>query len=725
MNRILSFLSLYLLITTPSIADEGMWLPHLIEKYNISDMRKQGFKLSAEDIYSINKPSIKDAIVHFGRGCTGELVSANGLLITNHHCGLGNIQSHSSIENDYITNGFWAKSLDEELPNTNLTVTFLVKIEDVTSLVLKGVTSNLSERDREKLIASNSKTIADSAIAGTHYAARIAPMFYGNQYILFINEVFRDVRLVGAPPKDIGNFGGDTDNWMWPRHTGDFSLFRIYADKDNKPAAYSPSNVPYKPKYFLPISTKGVKENDFTMVFGYPGTTQQFITSHEVDYVVNSSNPMKIDLRTKRLEIMDNFMKSNDTVRIKYTSKYAGVANAWKKWIGERNGLVRLNAVSRKVELETNFATWVAANPNRVAEYGHLLGKFAQLQDSIKPLLVARDLEREAFKAVELFRFVTDFKLLVNEASNGVMFDSVKVAKMANSMTANAKRFYKDYHTATDKNIFAATMEVFRNDMEKPSMPNGLFPPKLSALYQAAEGNWKIASHLLFKQSVFTDSTKLFEILSSFSAEKAATLKNDIAYSINYQFDSIFLVNVNLPYQLLSDEINVLYRTYVKGLMEMQPNRVFFPDANSTIRVAYGKVKGYSPRDAVDFTHFTTLDGIIQKSKMGVYDYVVPQKLVDLHLKKDYGRWAENGTVPVAFVATNHTSGGNSGSPVLNAKGELVGINFDRVWEGTMSDIMFDSNVCRNISLDIRYLLFIVDKYAGAGHLISEMKLVE
>jgi hypothetical protein len=718
MIRILFFLSLSFLLVQPSVAEEGMWLPHLIGKYNIDEMKKQGFKLTAEDIYSANKPSIKDAIVHFGGGCTGELISPNGLIITNHHCGLGSIQRHSSVENDYITNGFWAMNQSEELPNTNLTVTSLVKMEDVTSRILQGVSPDMAENLRQAVIAANTQAIADSATKGTHYTARISSMFYGNQYILFINEVFKDVRLVGAPPKSIGNFGADTDNWMWPRHTGDFSLFRIYANKDNKPADYSPNNVPYKSKYFLPISLKGVKENDFTLVYGYPGTTQQFITSNEVNYIANTSNPLKIDLRAKRLDIMGDFMRYNDTVRIKYTSKHANVANAWKKWIGERNGLIRLGAVDKKVQLERQFNIWANQNPSGV-KYRTLLQEFDELQKEMLPLQLARDLEREAFKAIEMFRFVSGFSTLVNEYSSPSI-DSIKANRLAIGLMASSKSFFKDYHLQTDKNIFVAMMEMLQKQLEPE-----LFPSLLKKQLNENQGNWKAVSHLLYKQSVFADSLVLMGILRNVNATAVSKLKNDPFFAINSQFDSLFLVNVNSPYRQKSADLDILYRRYVKGLMEMQPNRVFYPDANSTLRVTYGKVKGYSPRDAVDYLHFTTLNGIIDKSKMGVYDYVVPQKLIDLYNKKDFGRWVVNGTVPVAFIASNHTSGGNSGSPVLNAKGQLVGINFDRVWEGTMSDIMFDPAVCRNISLDIRYVLFIIDKYAGAGYLINEMKLVE
>ena len=697
-------------------ADEGMWLPMLIQKYNFADMQSKGFKLTAEDIYSINQPSIKDAIVIFGGGCTGEVISPEGLLITNHHCGYGNIQSHSSIEHDYLTDGFWAMSRSEELPNPGLTVSFLVRMDDVTKDVLEGVTDKMTESQRVEQVKKNSEDISKKVTEGTHYSARVTPMFNGNQYFVFIYEVFTDVRLVGAPPSNVGKFGGDTDNWMWPRHTGDFSMFRIYADKDNKPAQYSADNVPFTPKRHLPISLKGVEPNDFTMVYGYPGTTQQFVTSQVVNEVVNISNPLKISLRDARLEIMENYMRQNDTVRIQYASKQAGVANAWKKWIGERNGLIRLDAINKKQDIEKNFNQWVNQNPNRTKEYGHLLKRFDELYTARKPLLVASDLGREAFLAVELIRFASQF----NTAINSKLADNEVSDNTLETLVSRSRNFYKDYYQPIDKEIFAETMKVYAQ-----TLPDSLHPNALKQLLANNGNDWSVAADKLFNESVFTDSTRIINALADFSKENAGKFKNDIAFQLFAQYDSIFAASINSNYREINQELDLLYRTYIKGLMEMQPNKTFSPDANFTLRVTYGKIEGYFPADAVEYTHLTTLDGIAEKAQMGVYDYVVPEKLLKLQAEKDYGRWEVNGSVPVCFLASNHTSGGNSGSPVINADGHLVGINFDRVWEGTMSDIMFDPNMCRNISIDIRYALFIIDKYAGAGHLLNEMTLIE
>lgn len=695
-------------------ADEGMWLPMLIEKYNFTDMQSKGFKLTAEDIYSINQPSIKDAIVIFGRGCTGEVISPEGLLITNHHCGYGVIQRHSSVEHDYLTDGFWAMSRQEELPNPGLTVRFLVRMDDVTEQILVGVDSKMKETEREKKIQDNITSLSKKIVEGTHYSARITPMFYGNQYFAFIYEEFLDVRLVGAPPSSIGKFGGDTDNWMWPRHTGDFALFRIYADKDNKPAEYSPDNVPYTPKRHLPISLKGVEPGDFTMVYGYPGSTQQYITSQAVNQVVNVSNPMNIALRDARLKIMETYMRQNDTVRIQYASKQAGVANAWKKWIGERNGLIRLDAVDKKQALEAQFAQWVNENPSRKNEFGDLLPRFNSLYSRREPLLVASDLGREAFMAVEIIRFASQFSRLLANPEKDID------AQSAQRMVDATRSFYKDYYQPIDREVFAEMMSAYSQRLH-----DSLQPAALKDLYLLNSMSWENAASSLFSQSVFADSSKLIALLTNFDKVAAETLANDKVFELYKQHDNLYGKSVNRYVTSINQELNILYRSYVKGLMEMQPDKIFYPDANMTLRVTYGSVNGYFPSDAVEYTHQTTLDGIAEKAQMEVYDYVVPQRLLDLHAAKDYGRWAVNGTVPVAFIASNHTSGGNSGSPVVNAQGHLIGVNFDRVWEGTMSDIMFDPDMCRNISLDIRYALFIIDKFAGAGHLLKEMTLIE
>ncbi|MDD2196414.1 MAG: S46 family peptidase [Bacteroidales bacterium] len=712
---ILSTLAIILFVPFGVIADQGMWLPMLIGKYNIEDMQSKGFKLTAEDVYSINQPSIKDAIVIFGRGCTGELISPEGLLITNHHCGYGVIQSHSSVEHDYLTHGFWAMTRQEELHNPGLTVRFLVRMDDVTERVLSAIPDGAGEQVRDSIVGVVGHKITEEATSDNHYTARVMPMFYGNQYFLFIYEEFLDVRLVGAPPSDIGKFGGDTDNWMWPRHTGDFSLFRIYADKDNNPAAYSPDNVPYTPKRFLPISLKGVNPGDFTMVYGYPGSTQQYASSQAVAHVVDDLNPLNISLRDARLKVMEQHMRQSDTVRIKYASKQAGVANAWKKWIGERNGLIRLDAIEKKQQLEKNFEEWVNESPIRVEEYGHLLNSFDELYATRKPLSIAASLSREAFYAVELLQLVRQFGGLLNNVDNSKLSE-----EQYSRLIDYTRDFYKNYHKPIDVEIFTTMMSQLSD-----ILPPALTPLALEELKPENSDDWYAIALGVYSQSVFADSTALISMLADSTSSRINVLQNDIMYRLSNQFDSIYSASVYPSLRDINSKLDLLYRTYVKGLMQMNPNAVYYPDANFTLRVTYGKIEGYFPSDGKEYMHQATLDGIAEKSRLDVYDYTVPQRLLDLYETKDYGKWEVNGTIPVTFLASNHTSGGNSGSPVINAEGHLVGVNFDRVWEGTMSDIMFDPDMCRNISIDIRYALFIIDKYASAGHLLEEMTLIE
>lgn len=666
------FLLLVLIVfgALPVFADEGMWLPSLISQ-RIKDMQAKGFKLSAEDIYSINQSSLKDAIVHFGGGCTGELISDEGLLITNHHCGFGQIQSHSSVEHDYLKDGFWAMKRSEELPNPGLTVSFLEYMEDVTDRVLKGYREGMTEQQRTELVRKNTEEIVNKATGGNeNLRASVSPLYYGNQYYLFVYKVFRDVRLVGAPPSSIGKFGGDTDNWMWPRHTGDFSLFRVYADKNNEPAAYSEDNVPYKPKRFFNISAKGVKEGDFTMVYGFPGRTNEYIMSDAVEQIAKVSNPHKIKLRTLRLDVQRREMAKDQAVRIKYASKNASVSNSWKKWQGEMKGIIRLKAIENKKEFERNFARWAKGKP----EYEGLVEKMHDLYSSISELSLVSDYQSEALNAVELLRF-------------------------AGTEQKNPENFYKNYYMPIDKDIFIALFNEYNKSI--PDKYKSPYFKKQMSEYGTAE--------------VWADA-----IFNGPDMEKAAEIYRET--------NEYFSENIKPVLDSVNREINLLYRTYMRGQMEYDKavggTKVFYPDANSTLRVAYGNVKGYSPADAVYYLPGSTLEGIIQKDNPEIYDYDIPQKLRDLHAAGDYGTWETDGSVPVAFIATNHTSGGNSGSPVLDAEGNLIGVNFDRVWEGTMSDVVYDPQVCRNIALDIRYALFIIDKLAGAQHLLDEMNII-
>jgi hypothetical protein len=698
-------------------ADEGMWLPLLVGKQKMKEMKASGLKLKAEDLYSINNNSLKEAIVQFGGGCTGELISNEGLLITNHHCGYGEIQKHSTIEHNYLEDGFWAMSKQEELPNPGLTVKFLVRMEDVTENVLSGITEATPEPEREKLIKLHSAALIKAAVEGTHYVADVKPLFYGNQYFMYVYEVFSDVRLVGAPPSSIGKFGGDTDNWMWPRHTGDFSIFRIYANKDNKPAVYSPNNVPYKPKRFLSISIKGVKEGDFTMVYGYPGRTQQFLTSFAVKQVVEQENPAKIALRAKRLEIMAADMAADPKVRIMYSAKYASVGNSWKKWIGEAGGLKEVRGVERKEANEVQFKRWVNADAARMQAYGDVMPQFEKLYSEYSPLVKSRDYFREAVGAVEVLRLANSYGLWAAQFNNKGSFspsDSIKLQAFG----ASVELFYKDYNPATDKKIFVAMLSAYLEKAPSQFIPVGLLDD-----YKQSTSFVETLANSIFSSSLFVDSTKAMLLWTNIDSSSAKIILNDPAYKLYNDIYIAYDKGVTADLERVERQLELAYRKYVKATMEMENDKVFYPDANSTLRIAFGKVGGFSPRDGVIYKYYTTLGGVIEKDNPDIYDYDVSEKLKTMYNTSDYGQYGNKGQLNVAFIATNHTTGGNSGSPVLNAKGELVGVNFDRAWEGTMSDILFDSSRCRNIALDIRYALFIIDKYAGATWLLNEMKI--
>lgn len=695
-------LTLGIFAETTASADEGMWLPSLISE-RIGDMQSKGFRLSAEDIYSVNQASLKDAVVLFGRGCTGEVVSAEGLLLTNHHCGYSQIQKHSSVEHDYLRDGFWALTRNEELPNKGLTVSFLERMEDVTLRVLEGVTPALTETKRDSIVKANTvRLVKEATSEGRGLRATVESLYYGNQYFLFLYREYSDVRLVGAPPSSIGKFGGDTDNWMWPRHTGDFSIFRIYADKDNNPAEYSEDNVPYTPKKFFKISLGGVQEGDFTFVYGFPGRTQEYIMSEGVRYVSEVSDPAKIALRTMRLDIQRKYMSQSQKVRIQYSSKNASVANAWKKWQGEMKGINRLGTVEAKREYEKRFAEWAAGT-----EYSTILPRLDSLYRALEPYTFAKEYYSETAATVELCRFAAS---VAQEIARG---DNESAASMSEA-------FFKDYCLPIDKESFVATMSAFVKDVPAEFHPE--YMDGELARYGSV-GKWADA---LFGESVFADAKKVAKL----EAADSLVMRSDPAVRFANEFRKWYGSDV-YPYERrLNQEITLLYRDYMRGQMAFEPEKSFFPDANLTLRVAYGSIAGYAPADGVYYEPVSTLEGIMEKDNPEIFDYNIPQRLRDIYAAKDYGQWAittANGkkTVPVCFIATNHTSGGNSGSPVINKDGNLIGLNFDRVWEGTMSDIVFDPDYCRNISLDIRYVLFTIDKLAGASHLLKEMVFVK
>ena len=702
-------------------ADEGMWLPSLISQ-RIGDMQAKGFRLSAEDIYSINQASLKDAVVLFGGGCTGELISSEGLLLTNHHCGYAQIQKHSSVEHDYLKDGFWAMDRSEELPNPGLEVWFLDRMEDVTEAVLDGYEPGMTEQQRDSVVRTNSEAIAGKAEKdGTGLRADVESLYYGNQYFLFVYRVFKDVRLVGAPPSSIGKFGGDTDNWMWPRHTGDFSIFRIYADKDNNPAEYSEDNVPYIPKKYFKISLGGVSEGDFTFIYGFPGRTQEYIVSEAVRYISEISDPHKIALRTLRLDIQDRYMSASQAVRIQYSSKNAAVSNSWKKWQGEMRGIRKMNTVETKKENERLFEEWAAGS-----EYSGIVGRLDSLYRLMEPYAFAADYYNETARAIELTSFAAEYARRLEKAAGVSSPDEATQARESAKRLAAA--FYKDYYMPIDKESFIALMDMFDRNI-----PSG-FKPEYFTESMGRYGSAEAWADSLFGNSVFSDSSALTKTVAAACADGVGTditlLTDDPAVEFGNEFRKWYMEGIRSVVQRLGSEITLLYRDYMKGQMEFNKDRAFYPDANLTLRVAYGSVQGYSPADGTYYLPMSTIEGIMQKDNPDIFDYNIPQRLRDIYAEKDYGEWTVTDasgrlTVPVCFIATNHTSGGNSGSPVINADGDLIGINFDRVWEGTMSDIVFDPDLCRNISLDIRYVLFIIDKVAGAGHLIDEMTFTD
>lgn len=694
-------------------AKEGMWIPSLLQKYNIEEMSQMGFKLSAEDIYSVNQASMKDAVVLFGGGCTGGIISNDGLLITNHHCGFGEIQAHSSVEHDYLTNGFWAMKRSEELANPGLTVQFLVKMEDVTDKILKNVTDKMDRIMRLDTIQKNIERIKKEHIKGTGYSADIKPLFNGNQYFIYIYEVFKDIRLVGAPPVSIGKFGGDTDNWVWPRHTGDFSLFRIYAGKDNKPAVYSPENVPYHPKKFFPINLKGLKEGDFTMVFGYPGTTQRYIPSQAVNLIMNQSDPAKVAIRTVKLNIWAERMKTNPKIRIQYADKYVSASNSWKKWQGEVKGLQRLDAVNVKRAGEVEFKKWVATDPGRIQKYATILTDFEKLYAEYLPYQVTNDYYTECIqRGSDIFTLASKFEPIETAK------DDEQLKKEIKKLREYLVSYFKDYDKTTDELVWLALMKIYVTKVDQKFMSENL----IKLIPDITEYNY---STKIYEKSILTDSLKINNILNNFSRKSIKRLQKDPVYALYKMIRQHYRDNVDLIFRDLYSDIGVVQKKYTTAIMEMNEGKRIMADANLTLRISYGKIEGYKPADGVTFKCFTTLKGIIEKDNTEIYDYNVPESLRKLYRTRDFGQYMnESGEVPVAFCASNHTTGGNSGSPVVNAQGELIGLNFDRSWEGTMSDIIYDPEQCRNIALNMQYALFIIDKFAGAGYLLKEMEIV-
>ena len=688
----------------------GMWIPSLLQGMNEKEMKNLGMKMSVKDIYDVNQSSLKDAVPHFNGGCTSEVISPKGLILTNHHCGFDAIQNHSTVEHDYLTNGFWAYKMEEELPNENLVVTFIVRIEDVTTKVLEGTSNLTSEAEKQKKIQDNISALSVSLPKEAWQENKIRTFFEGNQYMLFVTETFNDVRLVGAPPSSIGKFGNDTDNWVWPRHTGDFSLFRIYADKNNHPASYSKDNIPYTPKHFLPISLDGVTEDDFTMVFGYPGKTNEYLPAVAIAQIANELNPAKIEVRDHALKVADGFMRKDNAIKIQYASKYASIANYWKKWIGETQGLKKSDAVAIKKNQEIAFQEKVL-KAGKQAEYGNLLSDFEKDYTEIAPYALARDYFTEvALRNTELLS--VGFKLYQLEQVYNSKGEQAFTDRK-NNLIAGLADFYKDFNPTVDEKVFEQLIDLYATKVPKEFLPTNL--SNINATHLATE---------IYGQSKLVDYKSLKELLSGDSKTVLAHLNADKGFLLIKGMADKFLKEVAPKYEEINLRITALQRTYMKAQLELNKDTRIFPDANSTLRVTYGKVKGYAPKDATLYRPITYLDGVMEKYIPGDYEFDVPTKLINLYKTKNYGVYGENGKMPVCFIATNHTTGGNSGSPAIDAKGNLIGLNFDRVWEGTMSDIYYDPNICRNIMVDARYILFIIDKFAGAKNIIDELKLV-
>ena len=713
----------FLLVCLASIcigqSNGGMWLPNLLAEFNEEEMQSLGMQISAQDIYDVNTGSLKDAIVHFGGFCTGEVISAQGLVLTNHHCGYGQIQSHSTVEDNYLDDGFWAMDQAEELPNPGLYVKFINKIEDVTAYATNGVTDDMSLEARNEKINANLKIFEEKASLGEFEELEVKAFYAGNQYYAFYTISYPDVRLVGAPPSSIGKFGADTDNWVWPRHTGDFSLFRIYADKDNNPAAYSEDNVPYTPKHYLPINISGAVEGDFTMVFGFPGRTNEYLPASAVAQTAKVVDPARVAMRDVALKVMDKYMRADEATKIKYASKFASIANYWKKWIGEMQGLERSKAVAKKSAYEQDFQSRIENNQEWKTKYGTLLAELNETYTQLQPYAEVNAYHSELTGRNTLMlnvAYYMDRLVTMYETDGPEAYESFK-GRLLNYLQGQ----YKNYDEEVEAEVFAALINLY---FEK--VPGKFLDQELMPIIGKTKDQANTFAKALYKSSQITSFEQLEEILALPGEEAIAAIKKDEMVKFYQKLNSPFKTTVEPYYKKYNDRAIDLQRTYMEAQLEVFSDKRFFPDANSTMRVTYGQVKGYYPKDAVYYGTHTYLDGVMEKYVPGDYEFDVPTKLIHLHNKKDYGDYAaDNGKLPVNFIASNHTTGGNSGSPAIDANGNLIGLNFDRAWEGTMSDINYDPAICRNIMVDARYILFIIDKYAGAEHLIKEMTLVK
>ena len=704
-KKLTSILLLFLVNIHVALAEEGMLIPSLIAAFE-SDMKAKGMKLSADEIYSVNHSSLKDAIFQFGGGCTAELVSSKGLLLTNHHCGYSQIQSHSSLENDYLRNGYWAQNQSQELKNPGLTASRIVRIEDVTNAILSGISSRADNASMEAIM----KKIAAAAVVGTHYVAEVKAFDYGNAYYLMVKEEFLDVRFVGTPPNSIGKFGGDTDNWVWPRHTGDFSVFRIYVGENNQPAPFSETNVPYSPLHYLPISMKDRHVGDFTLVYGFPGTTEQHVVSSYLKFIIEKERPARIHMRDLSLGVIDKGMRSSDLIRIQYSAKQASIANAWKKWIGQIEGLQNLDGVSIKIQREKEYTDRALSNPAWSEKYGTLIKKMNDLVAN------QSDFEFKYAMGIEYLSVGPEYFKLARSLNDLITNykkykDSGELSSVIAKLKASGEGFFKNYNSEIDKEIFnLLTKAYFTSIYPGNAQQSDLEVDKLT--------------NTIYSKSIFTNQNRFQDFLSSFNSKSLAKLQKDPGFFHYNKEINAFRNEVVPGYNAFSSSMTALLQVYVEGRKLMYPELKHWPDANSTLRITYGQLEGSSPTDGMMYTEHTTLDGIIAKYNTGNPDFELLPRMLDLHTEKKYGEYAQDGELWVCFTGSNHTTGGNSGSPVIDAEGNLMGLNFDRTWESTMSDYMFDATRCRNVVVDIRYVLWVIDLYSNAKYLVDEMTII-
>lgn len=717
MKKLFSFFIVIILTVNFAVADEGMWLLTMLNK-TYPQMKAQGFELKADDIYNINEPSIKDAIVIFGGFCTGEIVSDQGLIFTNHHCGFGSIQAHSTLDHDYLTDGFWAQSFDEELPNPGLFVKFLVKMNDVTELALKGITTDMDETKRTEIINKNIEQIQNTSLAAypkdEGYEAVVQSFFNNNQYFLIIYQKYTDIRLVGAPPSSIGKFGGDTDNWMWTRHTGDFSIFRVYASPDGKPADYSADNVPLKPKYSLPISLKGVQENDYSMILGFPGRTNRYATTYNIQETMSITNDNRAKIRGIRQEILMEDMLADQNVYIKYASKYARSSNYWKYSIGQNQGLKRLNVIKKKKAIEDNFNQWLKNNPSENELYKDVLPTLKSVYNDRSEHYKAYIYVRECLiLGTEYIYFAHKAKKLYDALKNGNKTDQAAAIK---DLRAEGETFFKNYNAPTDKKSALAMLNLFTEDIDEQFYPSFITKAKNDF------SNFDAYTDDVFKRSIFIDKNRFEDFLDNPTIQ---TLEQDPAYIASTStYEKVS--EIKDFFKPLNDKLKWAKRLWLEALMKLRAGQLMYPDANFTMRLTYGKVGGYSPRDGVDYKYFTTIDGVIEKYDPNNPEFVLPEKLIELYNNKDFGQYADaDGNLHVCFLSNNDITGGNSGSPVLNSKGELIGLAFDGNWEAMSGDIAFEPNLQRTINVDIRYVLWVVEKIGGCNRIIDELTLVK